>query len=172
MRRRKNRKGSVMIASLCIFLLVATFALIISQLSLNNLKQAKLQEENMHAYYLAYSACEVTYVALVEQNKSNWKNFVSSLSTTPKAEHKLYFTTTGSTESGYKSVEMKQLREHEDVKLQITKVPDPPKSYESEFKGWLKISAVGRTFVNGRFSGEKMKNLYVHPDNYSNHFWR
>lgn len=154
MRRRKNRKGSVMVAVLCIFVLVAAFSLIIHSYALNNLQQAKVQEETMRAYYLAYSGCEMAYAALVKDSGGAWESYVSSFPNSGK-------------EMNIRKDELSILDDNDSITINVVK-----EKGAGDFNNWLKISAKAISHENAKFSGEKTKLLYINPKDQQKIFWK
>lgn len=191
MRRRKNRKGSVLVAVMCIFVLISAFAIIIFQYSMNNLQQAKIQEENMRAYYLAYSGCELTYVALTQRamtevgtspvfdtRDKRWAEFVknrlSSISGTSTTNpFSICFSKNGVGEAGYtETVTLPEIGDSEKILVRASIVETSPPEFEREVEGWIRIEAIGRTNIGGKYAGEKTKYLYINPQEAGRIFWK
>ncbi len=148
-----KRQGSILIAVLCIFVLVSAFALIVYNYAMNNLQQAKIQEENMRAYYLAYSGCEMAYAALVQESGGKWEHYLSGFS---KKDQIL------------KKSDLNILDDNDSITIQIEKVSDT----SSQFKGWVEIKSTGKSNEKSRFPGEKVKYLYVSPKDHKKLFWK
>ncbi len=62
----KNRKGSALVFILIILLIMSLLGTSILSLFSTNLKQAKLQQDSLQAYYLAYTGVEIAYAALLD----------------------------------------------------------------------------------------------------------
>lgn len=148
-----ERRGSALIIVLCFFVIISTFALIIFRLSMGNTNQAKIQEEDMRAYYLAYSGCEMAYAALVQAaSGQKWEKYVSSFGTEMKT---------------LKKADLDILGDKDEIVIQVEKAPD-----SSGFKGWLQIAASATSNKDSRFAGEKVKYLYVNPKDHLKLFWK
>lgn len=174
-----KRRGSVLIAVLCIFILVSAFALIVYSYSMSNLNQAKIQEENMHAYYLAYSGCELTYALLIEEAKDKtgvpkpedkWEEFVKSFG----PERSVCITQSGTEiEPGYVlKASLPNMGENRKLLLRISKLSNSPPHSEINFANHIKIEAIGRTNIGGKYQGERTKYLYIDPKTSNQVFWR
>ncbi len=61
----KNKKGSILVFVVFIFLIVSIMAATISVLFSNNLTQAKRQENNLRAHYLAMAGVDMTIATLM-----------------------------------------------------------------------------------------------------------
>ncbi|MCK9442992.1 MAG: hypothetical protein M0Q14_00445 [Tissierellaceae bacterium] len=70
----KKREGFIMIFIFIIFTISLIIGIAIQFVALSNLKQIKNQENNIKAYYLAYSGAEIAYAALLKpDSKGNKK---------------------------------------------------------------------------------------------------
>lgn len=67
MNLNKKNKASLLVSVIVIFTFMTTVVLIIFSYSSNTIKHAKIQEQSLHAYYLAYSGCEIAYDALLKE---------------------------------------------------------------------------------------------------------
>lgn len=63
----KKSRASLMVSALILLVFISTIILLLTTYAANNLKHAKIQEEGLHAYYLAYSGCEIAYQALMKE---------------------------------------------------------------------------------------------------------
>lgn len=196
MRRLNKRKGSLLVSVLAIFVLISMFALLIYTLSSTNLKQAKRQEENMHAYYLAYSACELSYSALSTKSDndytisggkpSKWEQLLNDFKTKGSSftnAFKVCLSLNGTiSETGYNKVGFEgssaiknTLDTLKDAKvlIDVSIVPETTTDgIDSEYKGYLKIEAKAYTGLNSSLKGENTKRLFVDPKVKSRFYWR
>ena len=62
---KRNKDGSILVFVVFVFLIVSIMAATISVLFSNNLTQAKRQEDNLRAHYLAMSGIDMTVATLM-----------------------------------------------------------------------------------------------------------
>lgn len=112
----------VVILLMVLSVLVASVLLLFN----NNLKQAKLQEDNMEAYYLAYSGVEMAYAALLADSNEKLKELTRL--TSPVASHVTNNVAVGGGEVDLIAV----------------------KSTDVGFEGWIKITSTATLTKNGQ----------------------
>ncbi len=64
---KMNKTGATLTFVIIILAVVSIFSLLVFNLSLSNLAQAKAQERQLQAYYLALSGSELCYTALLQE---------------------------------------------------------------------------------------------------------
>lgn len=67
----KSRKGAALAMVLFSFIFISIIAVVIFRVFMTNLHQAKYQEYQMEAYYLAHSGIELGYAALMNPDDIN-----------------------------------------------------------------------------------------------------
>lgn len=70
---KNKRQGSALIFVLIAFLVISILGSSIIFIFNSNLKQAKLQQDNLEAYYLAYSGAEMAYASLMTISAGKYK---------------------------------------------------------------------------------------------------
>lgn len=84
--KKLNREQGGLLAFVVVMLMVVSIIVASVLFMFNsNLKQAKLQEDNMEAYYLAYSGVEMAYAALLADSNEKLKELTRL--TSPVASH-------------------------------------------------------------------------------------
>lgn len=85
-KQQLNQEQGGLLAFVVIMLMVVSIIVASVLFMFNsNLKQAKLQEDNMEAYYLAYSGVEMAYAALLADSNEKLKELTRL--TSPVASH-------------------------------------------------------------------------------------
>lgn len=138
-----NRSGVAMVYAIIVLVLVAIFATTVSAIFGNNLKQAKVQEHSVEAYYLAYSGVQMAFTALIADDNTLFDQIkdgtVASLS-----ENDVPF------ESGT-------------IDITVTK------STETNYPGWIKITATGTVTENNI---SRTRTVYIDASNQKNVVWQ
>ena len=67
----KSRNGAALIYVLFVLIILSAIATVVIRLNMNNLHQAKYQEYDIQAHYIAYSGVELGYAALMELDDIN-----------------------------------------------------------------------------------------------------
>lgn len=192
----KKRSASILISALAIFILISTIGLLVYTYSSHNLKQAKEQEEKMHAYFLAYAGCEIAYAALDKEYKdfkptdvnAKWQEYALQFEPTNTAflnQHKFiismneefkesgYISTPWQKHSGPNLVEsdFPELK-NTAILFKIDKVPDDADGLEEQYRGFIRIESIGKNGIGSSNSVEAKKFLYIDAKNFSKIFWR
>lgn len=85
-KQQLNQENGGLLAFVVVMLMVVSIIVASVLFMFNsNLKQAKLQEDNMEAYYLAYSGVEMAYAALLADSNEKLKELTRL--TSPVASH-------------------------------------------------------------------------------------
>lgn len=194
MNKESKKKASIMITALILFTFISTILLVIYVYSSNNFKQAKRQEENLHAYFLSYSGCELAYSALLDEFRAlgpsaKWENFVAEFADSTSStvqNHKMIISLDSKfTESGYQATDIisesggtadkSLLRDFQDscILVSVSLVPlSTTDEGEKDYKGYLRVEAIGKTGIGTTFPGYSKQYLYVDPKNVDKVYWR
>ncbi len=147
----KTKKGAALVTVVVIFLFVSIVAMVVYNYSVNNLQQAKKQEENIRAYYLAYSGCEMAYAALLKEASGTWGEYVKKL---------------GDKEQTLTNADLGSLTDKDSIHIKVKK------STDAKLNNWVEISAEGKSHYETKYFGEKTVYLYVHPEKPERMVWR
>lgn len=195
MKQFHKKRASLLISALAIFMVISTFVLIIYTLNMTNFKQAKSQEENIHAYYLARSACEMAWQSLYDKSTEvagkGWEDLCKEIATGDPMtlnQYKFCISYDGTaTEPGYPhhskfeaptgsgglSADMDAALKNSIILLEVSSVPmTVTNEDEKQYRGFLRIVATGRTGVGTGFIGVAKTVLYVDPKNRFKMYWK
>lgn len=198
MKKVNKSKASLLVSALIIFTFISTVLLMLYMYSSNNLKQAKLQEENMHAYFLAYSGCEIAYRALLDEYEdwkkgktaNKWEEFVKEFDDSGVINnHKICITSDTSYKdadfSGYSNTnfvgpmggtydpKIVEAFDNSAIFIKVDRVTDSNMlSGESGYKKYIRIESVAKTGISSTFPGLSKKYLYIDTINSGKIYWR
>lgn len=125
-------------------------------------------------------------------SKTKWEIFVEKFSSIPADtafmdKHSVCMSLDGTVEEpGYKTKakfqpedgsvltsEVKDLLSDVLILIKVTRVSDTPTDAEEEqYKGFLRVEAIGRTGLDGGFKGEGKCYLYIDSKNQNKMYWR
>jgi len=137
-----KRQGSAYVFVLMAFLIMSILGSSILFIYNNNLKQAKLQQDSLEAYYLAYSGAEMAYASLMTITSGNYK-FAEITDSNEFAENDI---------------------EYGNGKINIT----AKKSDNEKFENWIEITS---TAVLDRNNVSYTRTLYFNPDDPFDMIW-
>ncbi len=132
----KSRNGAALIYVLFVLIILSAIATVVMGLNMNNLHQAKYQEYNIQAHYLAYSGVELGYAALMELDDIN--DEYSSMLYTDFCRR----TVSENGEIVYKPKRLK--KEETDYPLGEGTANITIESFEDSGKWWIEITSTGK----------------------------
>lgn len=202
MKKVNKSKASLLVAVLIVFSFISTVVLIIYTYASNTTKHAKIQEEGLHAYYLAYSGCEIAYEALLREaealtlshgDASKWEKFTEMFLTPTSAfknKHAVCISYEGKkTEPGYPNnaefrmskfgFPKKELSElllplkDSVILIKVTRVsPSSPPPGEEQYPGFIRIESKVKKAEGTAFAATATKYLYIDPVINTKIYWR
>lgn len=137
-----KRQGSAFAFVLIAFMIISIIGSSILFIFNNNLKQAKLQQDSLEAYYLAYSGVEMAYAALLSK-KPNGDLKLKDLDSNELVENNINY--------GNGTINI------------LAK-----KSERENFENWIEITSTG---ILSRNNLSYTRTLYFDPDNPIDMIW-
>lgn len=202
MKIKRINKASLLVSVLIIFVFLTTIVLVVYVYSTTNLSHAKIQEEGLHAYYLAYSGCELAYEGLKKEaedipyssTKTKWTALADKFSSTTDStflnKHKVSISYEGKKthpdyptrtefwleKSGKTSKPLSELLlEFKDdlILIEVTRVSkSAPPHGEEQYAGYIRIESIGIKYYKTASEVRATKILYIDPNNENKFFWR
>ena len=143
--KANGKKGSALIYVFIIIIVLSLLTTTILSILASNTKQAKYQQDNIEAYYLAYSGVQMAYSALLANNNAKLTELTRT--TNPVAEQRQ---TNIPYANGTITVVAKE-------------------SADAGYENWIIITAVGTLSRNGL---QYTRSMYFDPDNPVDTVWK
>jgi len=138
-----NEKGGTLIFIIMIFMVVAILLASVQTVFMANLRQAKVQEEDIEAYYLAYSGVEMAFSALIDNSFALMNNLKNG-------------TVASYTENNINLG---------DGEIDVVAV----KTSDTGFTGWIKITATATVNATGN---TYTRTMYFDPKDVTKKVWK
>ncbi|TJX68661.1 hypothetical protein E8P77_01875 [Soehngenia saccharolytica] len=137
----RKRKGSFLVFSLLIFMVLILFVTVILHLLNTNNYQIRLQEQTMEAYYLAYSGTVLAKESLFMDNNDLFKKL--------KGNNTIVYTQKLTLDNGIINITAKQ-------------------SNNENYEGWIEINSIA-TLDDAEMTFTRV--LYINPEDPGENVW-